>query len=103
MLAVRVPSGPLEVERRGRYYEWADDELQRASPVQKALLRTGGGNARAVQSWLRGFREAMEWTDPTTSQPVLMAEGTSGEAGARPVGETTDVTSEAEPVAVGTR
>ena len=38
LLAVRVPTGPLEVERRARYYEWADDDLRVASPAQKALL-----------------------------------------------------------------
>lgn len=76
LLAVRVPVGPLEVERRSRYYEFADDDLRMASPVQKALLRTGGRNARAIQAWLDALRFEMQWPSRPEEVTVLVAEAT---------------------------
>jgi len=103
LLDVRVPTGPLEVERRARYYEWADDDLRLASPAQKALLRTGGDNARAVQAWLHGLRAAMEWPSPADPAPVQLAKVVTGLDGEAP-GPSGDTTSEDEAiVAIGTR
>ncbi len=101
MLEVRVPTGPLEVERRARYYEWADDDLRMASPVQKALLRMGGDNARAIQGWLHALRVAMGWPSPVDPLPVRLAEAMTGDDGGPTIA--TEGSAEDDMAAVGTR
>jgi len=80
LLEVRVPDGPLEVERRARYYEWVDDDLRLASAAQKALLRTGARNARAIQAWLQDVRVEMEWPSTAGAVTLQVAQATPDDA-----------------------
>jgi hypothetical protein len=103
LLEVRVPSGALEVERRARHYEWADDDLRLASPAQKALLRTGGNNARAIQAWLDALRLEMGWPSRPQQLAVQVAEATPEGIDAAP-GPSGEITSaDADGVAAGAR
>lgn len=69
-----VPVGAIEVERRARVYEWADDDLQELSPIRQAMLRMGADNARRLQRRASKFREALGWSVPDRLETTLMAE-----------------------------
>ena len=62
ILAVEVPSGPLEVVEGIDSYAFADPELERLGPVEKQLLRMGPDNAREVQAKLLTFKTALALT-----------------------------------------
>ncbi len=62
LLAVPVPEGDIEVERRVKNYRFADPELESSSPAAKHLLRMGPRNAREVQAKLLAFKTALALT-----------------------------------------
>jgi hypothetical protein len=66
LLAVEVPDGPIEVERRTRTYRFADDRLEHLSDAQRQLVRMGRANATAIQAKLRDIRAAFGWPEPAT-------------------------------------
>jgi len=90
LLAVEVPAGPIEVERRTTTYAYAADEYERLSGAQRQLLRMGRENATAVQAKLREVRSAFGWPEvpppaearyavvrgegSASSEPALVAE-----------------------------
>jgi hypothetical protein len=61
LLAVRPPSGELELEERTvATFKYADTELEELSDAQRHLLRMGPGNVRKVQAKLRELRDALQ-------------------------------------------
>lgn len=61
LLDVPVPDGPVQVVSvGGSVYEYRDPELERLSPAQKHLLRTGPENIRRIQAKLRELAEALD-------------------------------------------
>ncbi len=73
LLAVDVPGGPIEVERRTRTYRYADDRLERLSDAQRQLVRMGPANATAIQKKLRAIRAAFGWPEPASEPPAAFA------------------------------
>ena len=59
LLAVRVPSGPIEVVPDEAVYKFADPDLEASSPAAKHLIRMGPANAGRVQEKLRELARAM--------------------------------------------
>jgi len=66
LLAVELPGGPIEVERRTRTYRYADDRLEHLSNAQRQLVRMGPANAAAIQEKLRAIRTAFGWPEPAS-------------------------------------
>lgn len=62
LLAVPVPEGEVEVNRRTRSYEFADPRLEELGEAEKHLLRMGAHNAREVQAKLRAIKSALALT-----------------------------------------
>lgn len=60
VLAVQVPDGTIELERRVKGFRFADPRLEELGPVAKQLLRMGPLNARSVQAKLRAVRTALD-------------------------------------------
>jgi hypothetical protein len=60
LVATAIPQGPIRVVPRGGVYAFEDPSLERLSPVQKLLLRSGPDNARRIQQHLRELREALD-------------------------------------------
>jgi hypothetical protein len=54
-----------------------------------------------IQSWLDGFRMAMNWTVPRAPQPIVMADGSSSGVDGPPGAETIDVKPGVEQTASG--
>jgi Protein of unknown function (DUF3014) len=54
-----VPDDPIAVRPKGLGYAFADERLERLTPAQKQLLRTGPQNARAIQRSLREIAQAL--------------------------------------------
>jgi len=84
LLAVDLPDGPLEVERRTTCYVFADDRYERLSNAQRQLLRMGRANAAAIQESLREIRAAFGWPEPAAApapvdEPPMIAAATAGE------------------------
>ena len=73
LLAVEIPSGPVEVEQRTRSYVLADDRLEALSDAQRQLLRMGPGNAARVQHKLREIRDAFGWPEAQADAGVRHA------------------------------
>lgn len=76
LLAVEVPHGPMEVERRTASYAFAADEHELLSGAQRQLLRMGRSNALAVQTKLQDLHAAFGWleTPAVLAAPMLIAE-----------------------------
>jgi len=76
LLAVDIPDGPVEVERRTASYAFAEDEHELLSGAQRQLLRMGRSNALAVQAKLVDLRAAFGWPEPPVelAAPLLIAE-----------------------------
>jgi hypothetical protein len=70
LLAVEIPTGPVEVERRTASYAFADDRYETLSGAQRQLLRMGSTNANRVQNNLRNLRVAFGWPDAPNPHPV---------------------------------
>lgn len=70
LLEVRVPNGPIEVERWATAYVFADDQLEALSDAQRQLLRMGPVNARKVQAKLVELARSFGWGD--LGQPPVM-------------------------------
>ena len=103
LLEVNVPAGAIEVERRTMTYAFASDEHERLSDAQRQLLRMGRENALAVQDKLREIRSAFSWPaapaptpaavqlaqivgdDAVASDPIVIAEATSHDAGSEEI------------------
>lgn len=61
LLAVPVPSEPVEVELRDdAVYGYADPRLESLTPAAKHLVRMGPANQRRVQAKLREIADALE-------------------------------------------
>jgi hypothetical protein len=60
LVATPIPQGPIRVVPRGGVYAFEEPSLERLSPVQKLLLRSGPDNARRIQQRLRELREALD-------------------------------------------
>jgi hypothetical protein len=73
LLAVDLPAGPIEVERRTRTYRYADDRLERLSDAQRQLVRMGPANATAIQKKLRAIRAAFGWPEPAPVPDLIPA------------------------------
>ncbi|HSL17182.1 MAG TPA: DUF3014 domain-containing protein [Methylomirabilota bacterium] len=73
LLAVEIPSGPIEVEQRTRSYVFADYRLEGLSDAQRQLLRMGAGNAARVQHKLREIRSAFGWPEAEAEASVRHA------------------------------
>jgi hypothetical protein len=74
LLAVDVPDGPVEMEQRTSCYVFAEDDLQRLSPLERHLVLMGPENARRVQRSLEAVRGALGWSEPpaaTATDAVL--------------------------------
>jgi hypothetical protein len=65
LVATPIPQGPMRVVPRGGVYAFEDQALERLSPVQKLLLRSGPDNARRIQAQLAAFRAALDAPPPT--------------------------------------
>lgn len=65
LVATPIPQGPIQVVPRGGVYAYEDPSLERLSPVQKLLLRSGPDNARRIQAQLSAFRDALSAPPPT--------------------------------------
>ena len=65
LVATPIPQGPIRVVPRGGVYAFEDPSLERLSPVQKLLLRSGPDNARRIQAQLAAFRAALDAPPPT--------------------------------------
>ena len=65
LVATPIPQGPIQVVPRGGVYAFDDPSLERLSPVQKLLLRSGPDNARRIQRQLSAFRDALNAAPPT--------------------------------------
>lgn len=82
LLAVEIPAGPVEVERRTVSYAFADERYELLSGAQRQLLRMGRANAELVQNRLRDLRQAFGWPEapephlvtPESSVPVMVAD-----------------------------
>jgi hypothetical protein len=59
LLQTPVLDGPVRVEPKGIGYRYADPDLERLTPPQKQLLRTGPRNVRVIQSALRQLALAL--------------------------------------------
>ena len=59
LLRTPVPDDPIAVRPKGLGYAFADERLERLTPAQKQLLRTGPQNARAIQRSLREIAQAL--------------------------------------------
>lgn len=59
LLAVRLPSPPVEVEPDGAMYAYAAPALEARTPAEKHLMRMGPDNARRVQEKLRELADAL--------------------------------------------
>ena len=60
-----VPTEPVRLAPgRGATYAYADQQLERLSPVQKQLLRIGPENMQRVQDKLREIKAAIEAAPP---------------------------------------
>jgi hypothetical protein len=71
LLAVPVPEGPVEVERKVVTYTYADDSLEELSPVQRQFLRMGPDNVRRVQAKLRELRAELERVEEASVAEVV--------------------------------
>jgi Protein of unknown function (DUF3014) len=80
LLAVEVPTGVIEVERRTRTYTFADDDFERMSDAQRHLLRMGRRNALAVQAKLRNIRSVFGWPASEPPEAVQQAVDESKDA-----------------------
>lgn len=65
LVATPIPQAPIRVVPRGGVYAYEDPSLERLSPVQKLLLRSGPENARRIQAQLSAFRDALRAPPPT--------------------------------------
>lgn len=65
LVATPIPDGPIRVVPRGGVYAFEDPALERLSPAQKLLLRSGPDNARRIQARLAAFRAALDAPPPT--------------------------------------
>ena len=54
-----VPTEQPELRLHGAVYEYVDPKLESLSAAQKALLRMGEANARALQNWTSNFLAAL--------------------------------------------
>ena len=63
LLAVEIPDGVIEVERRTTTFAFAADEHEQLSGAQRQLLRMGWENATSVQTKLREIRAAFGWPE----------------------------------------
>jgi hypothetical protein len=59
LLAVRLPSPPVEVEPEGAMHAYAAPALEARTPAEKHLMRMGPDNARRVQEKLRELADAL--------------------------------------------
>ena len=59
LLATPEVQGPIALAQPGVLYEFADPKLESLGAGQKALIRMGGDNARAVKDKLRELRAAL--------------------------------------------
>jgi len=65
LLAVRVPTGQIQLEERTvTTYKYADDALEALSGAQKHFLRMGPDNVAKVQAKLRQIRDALQASVP---------------------------------------
>jgi hypothetical protein len=60
ILAVPVPTGPVQVVSTGQMYSYADPALQAQNDARKHLLRTGPENIRKVQARIRALAAALK-------------------------------------------
>ena len=68
LLAVEIPDGVIEVERRTTTYAFAANEHEQLSGAQRQLLRMGRENATMIQTKLREIRSAFGW--PAAPSPA---------------------------------
>jgi hypothetical protein len=59
LMAVRLPSPPVEVGPKEAGYGYLDPELEARTPAEKHLMRTGPENARRVQDKLAELARAL--------------------------------------------
>ena len=59
LTTVAIPAQSPELRLRGAIYEYVDPKLEGLSGGEKALLRLGSANARAVQDWMSRFLRAL--------------------------------------------
>lgn len=65
LLATPAVTGPIELTQPKVFYQYADPDLERLSWGQKALIRMGPANAKAVKAQLRAIRaELVARSDP---------------------------------------
>lgn len=81
LLAVEIPNGPMEVERRTASYAFAADEHELLSGAQRQLLRMGRSNAMAVQTKLQDLYAAFGWQEAPAvpAAAVLVTEASTAE------------------------
>lgn len=60
LLAVRLPSGPIDLLRPSVMYKYADPSLEQRTPLEKQLIRMGPDNAASLQNTLRRLRGALQ-------------------------------------------
>lgn len=67
LLETPVPTEPVEViPGKGASYAYRNPELERLTPIQKQLLRTGPDNMRRIQTRLRAIRAELTRSDNRT-------------------------------------
>jgi hypothetical protein len=59
LLAVPVPSTPVEVQPKVVTYTYVDPDLESLSPAERQFLRMGPANVRMIQAKLRDLRAAL--------------------------------------------
>ncbi len=59
LLAIEPLAAPIKLLQPKVFYQFADPELEAASPGAKILYRIGAENAAAIQSWLSRVRAAL--------------------------------------------
>jgi hypothetical protein len=71
---MELPEVEPAMRSRGRYWGFADDDLEALSPLRKHLLLMGRDNAEAVQNYLRGLRLALALPGPPTDSGIATAD-----------------------------
>ena len=59
MLALPILSGDVEVVQPKVFYEYADQNLEALTPLQKLVLRTGPDNVARLQVYLQELKSAL--------------------------------------------
>ena len=58
-LAAPVIEQSIPLKQDSVHYKFADADLERRSPVQKQIIRTGATNTRKLQKWLKRMRNSI--------------------------------------------